>query len=147
MQLLAGVSVALAIPMPEVKGTVYTTSQIARMDKPLAYRDWLASYRYDNMHRNFSDCHRCSVKTWEQHLAGKDCESVLALPNYLEVLKERAYDHFLNDVRSQVIQIIRQDGRPPVDITIDPPDVGFRLVRLWLEGIEKPFTFNVSYNY
>jgi hypothetical protein len=84
---------------------------------------------------------------------------VAAVPAAL--IKQDEYDAFLDRIRSNVIKIVRREGRPMTEIVIEPPhylsvhiDVanegttvtetpeGFRFVRVKLEGIPQPFTWN-----
>jgi hypothetical protein len=68
---------------------VYTEKQIIARGAPLPAEDWLDTYLHENKHRDFSSCIYCGAKTWQQHLPGMQCESILGVARYWEILKER----------------------------------------------------------
>ena len=90
---------------------------------------------------------------------------VAAVPAALTKPDPHPYSaEFFERVREQVMHIVRREGRPVQDLTIEAPhylhvkiDVareevtatetpdGFRFVRLRLTGIPQPFTFNVHW--
>jgi hypothetical protein len=56
------------------------------------------------------------------------------------------YGEFLQRIRDHIVRIVRRDGRAIQEIVIEPPHVlngqTFRLVRVWLEGFVRPYTWN-----
>ena len=60
------------------------------------------------------------------------------------------YQNFLDRVRARVIKIVRREHCAPVRMEIAPPRVvggeKLREVRLWLQGLEPPFTWDEPWN-
>ena len=60
------------------------------------------------------------------------------------------YQNFLDHVREHVIKIVRREHLAIVRMEIAPPRVvggeKLREVRLWLQGLEPPFTWDEPWN-
>jgi hypothetical protein len=52
--------------------------------------DFARILTYENKHRDIAACHECGVSSGEQHKTECGRSSVLALPNWFEVLADRA---------------------------------------------------------
>jgi hypothetical protein len=72
-----------------------TVSQlIQQIDRglPVPVDLYLETFFYENMNQNFGLCSICRCRTWEQHQPGCDHSSIMTLPEWVAVYRERERD-------------------------------------------------------
>lgn len=60
-------------------------------------------------------------------------------------LPEDRYDRFLRRLGDRVAEIVRREGHGVARLWIEPLRDGYRFVRMWLNGVPEPLTWNQEY--